>query len=271
LPNDYSQTLPLVIGHRGASALAPENTLIAFETALADGAAGIELDVRLARDGVPVVIHDSTLRRTGLREEAVASLASSELGQIDVGSWFNRAYPQKARADYSRQFVSTLDQVFDLLSKRHIRSKIAYVEMKTDNAEDTSLELARSVVQSIKRHHLQSQVVVVSFNLRAVAHIKTVESFITTGASFEPLRHPLKIFRGQPIVTDALECGASQILLHRLVATRCLLELAAENQLRPVIWTVDDPRWVRRRASFSIYAVITNNPGEMTRAIAGND
>ena len=156
MPNDYSQTLPLVIGHRGASALAPENTLIAFETALADGAAGIELDVRLARDGVPVVIHDSTLRRTGLREEAVASLASSELGQIDVGSWFNRAYPQKARADYSRQFVSTLDQVFDLLSKRHIRSKIAYVEMKTENGR-TVLNIERPILDPM------ATVVVVEF------------------------------------------------------------------------------------------------------------
>ena len=58
-------TAPLIIGHRGASAVAPENTMAAFREAIAVGSDGIEFDVRLTRDGVPVVIHDSTLHRTG--------------------------------------------------------------------------------------------------------------------------------------------------------------------------------------------------------------
>ena len=58
-------TTPLIIGHRGASAVAPENTMAAFGEAIDVGADGIEFDVRLTRDGVPVVIHDGTLRRTG--------------------------------------------------------------------------------------------------------------------------------------------------------------------------------------------------------------
>lgn len=63
LPQAIAKTKPLIIGHRGASELAPENTLAAFKRALTDGAAGVELDVRLASDGVPVVIHDANLRR----------------------------------------------------------------------------------------------------------------------------------------------------------------------------------------------------------------
>ncbi len=83
--------LPLIIGHRGASALAPENTLAAFRRAIADGADGIEFDVRLARDGVAVVIHDATLERTGLLKRRVANLTADELQAIDVGSWFRRS------------------------------------------------------------------------------------------------------------------------------------------------------------------------------------
>lgn len=68
---DISSTvLPLIIAHRGASALAPENTLAAFKRAIDDGAEGIEFDVRLTRDGVPVVIHDATLERNGRRKAA---------------------------------------------------------------------------------------------------------------------------------------------------------------------------------------------------------
>ena len=78
-------TRPLNIAHRGGAGLRPENTLAAFSRALDDGADGIELDVRLARDGVPVVIHDGTLQRTGLTPDQVARMTSDELARIDVG------------------------------------------------------------------------------------------------------------------------------------------------------------------------------------------
>jgi len=82
---------PLIIGHRGASAVAPENTMAAFREAIAAGCDGIEFDVRLTRDGVPVIIHDSTLRRTAGLAARVADLTWAELEQVDVGSWFARA------------------------------------------------------------------------------------------------------------------------------------------------------------------------------------
>ena len=69
-------TLPLIIGHRGASALAPENTLAAFALAIQEGADGIEFDVRLSRDRAPVVVHDATLELTGLVNRLVGELTS---------------------------------------------------------------------------------------------------------------------------------------------------------------------------------------------------
>ena len=71
--------MPLIIAHRGASAHAPENTLAAFRRAVEAGADGIELDVRLARDGVAVVFHDSSLKRTAGRDDKLAHYTSSEL------------------------------------------------------------------------------------------------------------------------------------------------------------------------------------------------
>jgi glycerophosphoryl diester phosphodiesterase len=92
---------PLIIAHRGASALAPENTLAAFRRAIADGAEGIEFDVRLAKDNVPVVIHDADLKRVGARNGSVGEYTSAELGKIDVGSWFNRQKPEKANERFA--------------------------------------------------------------------------------------------------------------------------------------------------------------------------
>jgi glycerophosphoryl diester phosphodiesterase len=231
---------------------------------LTDGAAGIELDVRLAGDGMPVVIHDADLRRTGLREGIIANMTSRALGQTNVGSWFNSTRPQHARAEYDHQIVPTLAQVFDLFSKRSNRSALIYVEMKTDKAEDTFVELAAVVAQLVNDRNLQRRVVVVSFNLKALTRIKRIDPGIITGALFEPRRNAVKTIRKHPMITAALDCGAEQILLHRLVATRRLVDLAGKNHLRPVVWTVDDVRWMRR---FGIHALISNNPAEMTSPI----
>ena len=77
---------PLIIAHRGASAVAPENTIAAFEAAIAAGADGIEFDVRLTRDGVPVVIHDETLYRTHGVRRRVGDMTLSELNKSNVPS-----------------------------------------------------------------------------------------------------------------------------------------------------------------------------------------
>lgn len=231
--------------------------------ALDAGAAGIELDVRLSSDGVPVVIHDANLRRTGELEEIVAATTSSDLQLVNVGSWFNRAHPELARDEYRAQTVPTLAQVFDLFSLRTNLSKIVYVEMKSDQADETYVDLARAVAQTIKADRMNARVVVVSFNLRAVAEIKLIDSSITTGALFEPRRNPVESMRKHPLISAALACGADEILFHRLIATRRLVDLATENNLRSVVWTVDDPQWLRRRSDRGIHAVITNKPAEM--------
>jgi len=140
---------PLVIGHRGASAFAPENTLAAFERALADGADGIEFDVRLARDGVPVVVHDSTLRRTARIDASIAALSSSDLSAIDVGSWLNRRHPTRAASVYERETVPTLVRVFETIAPR---CRLLYVELKCEAGETTSL--VERAVAAVRAHEM---------------------------------------------------------------------------------------------------------------------
>ncbi|MCS7002484.1 MAG: glycerophosphodiester phosphodiesterase, partial [Dehalococcoidia bacterium] len=77
----------LLIGHRGASGVAPENTLPAFDQAVRDGADAIECDVRLTKDGTPVLLHDETLARTGNDRRALADLTFAEARAVDVGYW----------------------------------------------------------------------------------------------------------------------------------------------------------------------------------------
>ena len=255
---------PLIIGHRGASAHAPENTHAAFERAFDGGADGIEFDVRLARDGVPVCIHDATLRRTALREGVVEALDSAELSTLDAGTWFNRRDPSSARDDFTRERVPTLSAVFESFGER---ARVLYVEMKCD-APALGPPLARAVVELTRAHGLAERVVVKSFAHALVAEAKRLAPEIRAAALFDrnwsrPLVSPRRI------VADAARCGADEISLHRSLLRRATVEEARRRGFGVVVWTVDTPFWLRRARSLGLRAVITNRPAEMRAALDG--
>lgn len=248
---------PFIIGHRGASRVAPENTLAAFRRALDDGADGIEFDVRLARDRVPVIIHDDTLRRTALIEGRVATLTSIELGEIDVGTWFNLRHPRRARAEYRRERLPTLAVAFEMVKERGAR---LYVEMKCAPHEASAL--ARAVATLINEHSFAGRAVVESFNLDSIAEIKRIDSSLRTAALFEPkLSRPLPSMLN--IIARAEACGADELALHRTLATRRIVEEAQRRGMSTVVWTADRPAWIGRARAYGINAIITNDPAAM--------
>lgn len=250
---------PLIIGHRGASAHAPENTLVAFARAFEAGADGIEFDVRLARDHVPVVIHDADLRRTGLREGAVAALSSIELSEMDVGAWFNGRHPARAREEFAGVSVPTLSQVFEMYGG----DRLLYVEMKCEAREMHAL--AAEVVALVNSHSVIDRVVVKSFTLDALKEIKRLNPSIRTAALFER-----KLSRPTPsprrIIEQTLAGGANELSLQRTLASQRILNEALRRGLKTVVWTVDDPDWIERARRDGVHALITNDPALMRRS-----
>ena len=252
----------LIIGHRGASAHAPENTLAAFDLALQEGADGIEFDVRLARDRVPVVIHDPTLRRTAPRDGLVESLPSEEMRSLDAGTWFNRRNPAHAQVRFARERIPTLAEVFDRFGSR---AHVLYVEMKCD---DPSLHapLARAVVELVHEHRLTDRVVVKSFEHALVSEAKRLAPEIRAAALFDrKWSRPLLPAAG--IIADASRCGADEISLHRSLLRRATVEAARAAGFDVIVWTVDTPFWLRRALALGLRAVITNRPAEMLAAL----
>jgi glycerophosphoryl diester phosphodiesterase len=258
-----TKTSSLIIGHRGASAIAPENTLSAFARAVRDGADGIELDVRLSRDSVPVVIHDATLPRTRLRKRFVARMTLAQLKQTDLGSWFNQRHPDLARLEYTRQTIPTLDEVFQLLANQAPKRFVIYVELKCGYSRKRNEELANATVAAVQRHGLKDQAILISFNLRAVAKIKQLDSSLRTGALFgqpNAVKSPLRI------VQQAVACDADEILLNHRVASQKLIAAANARDLTTIIWTVDDLAWVSRAKAWGIHALMTNDPTRFLKA-----
>lgn len=248
---------PLIIAHRGASALAPENTLAAFERAIRDGAEGIEFDVQLAKDGVPVVIHDADLQRLTGKKGLVSSKTSQELQTLDVGSWFNAAYPKKADERFSRERIPTFLQTLEFLENYE---GLIYVEMKCRKAETEAL--VRAVCKNIEQTNLSARIVLKSFNLSALVEARNLLPEVRRAALFSP--KVLTVVRKRKhILQKAEQCGANEISMHYSLATKRLVERAKNKGLATIIWTADNSIWIKRAFDLGIYAVITNNPARL--------
>jgi glycerophosphoryl diester phosphodiesterase len=220
---------PLIIGHRGASAVAPENTIAAFQAAIDAGADGVEFDVRLSRDGVPVIIHDDTLQRTvGLRKR-VADLTAEELREVAVPS---------------------LRDLFELMARN---SLILYLEIKENSAE-----LSARCCELINEFAFSERVIVECFDLRV---LKQIDSSVKTAALFDS-----RLYRDRNSIEKALEVGASVIALNHRLAKPKLVEQARLAGLRVVVWTVDSPAWVALARTMQVEALITNNPARLIEA-----
>jgi len=247
---------PLIIGHRGASAVAPENTLAAFSRALDDGADGIEFDVRLSLDGVPVVIHDASLRRTGRIDRLVEELDAAELQECDVSSWFR---PGRSETKQYVGTVPTLRQVFELFQQSTAR---LYLEMKSESPDATNL--VEAVVSEIHKAQIAERVIVSSFDLDAVALVKEIDTAISTAALFEPkLSRPVSTLRRLKMISLAIQRHADEIALHHSLASPRVIRKAQESGLPVVVWTVDEVAWIQRAHRLGVKALITNNPAAM--------
>lgn len=242
---------PLIIGHRGASAVAPENTIAAFKEAIAVGADGVEFDVRLTRDRVPVVIHDGTLRRTGGLQRRVADLTWAELEQVDVGSWFDRKFAHAT--------VPSLDQLLTLFESNNL---VLNLEMKSDSASEHA-PLADACCRLINEHSLKERVILSCFDLPVLKVVKNIDSEIKTAALFEPSLSNLSVLSNERIVNQAIAVGATALALHHRLARKDLIDKAKLLGWIVAVWTVDDPGWIERGRSSGVDALITNNPAAM--------
>jgi len=219
----------LIIGHRGASAVAPENTIAAFAAAIAAGADGVEFDVRLSSDCVPVIIHDDTLQRTAGLRKRVADLTVDELREVGVPS---------------------LRELFELMAGNDL---LLYLEVK-----ESSAELSALCCRLINEFSLATRVIVECFDLKV---LRSLDPSLKTAALFEP-----RIFTDRHLVDRALEVGASVIALHHRLAKPALVEEARAAGLSVVVWTVDSPAWVALARTMNIEALITNDPARLIEA-----
>lgn len=236
---------PLVLGHRGARHAAPENTLRAFELALAEGADGIELDVRLTRDGVPVVIHDANLTRLSGdgRRGLVEELSRDELLQVDVGR--GERVPLLA----------------DVLAWARARNCYVNVEIKAD-VRDRKRLLSAVLELLARERDAEDRLLISSFHPWFVKML---------AGRLAPLPVCWLVHEGQQLLRFAP--GWRALGARGVNPEHTLLSYAAVRRLKLAgalvnTWTVNDPILAAAYARFGVDAIISDCPGLVLGAIA---
>ncbi len=241
---------PLVYGHRGGRALRPENTLLAFDHAIACGADGLEMDVHLAADGEVVVCHDPTLDRTTNAAGAVDGRTAAELAAIDAAYRFEQggAFPYRSQG-------TGVPRLRDVLA-RHRRSRFI-VEMKRD---DPRLAVAAAAV--VRDLHLEQQVCLSAFGRTAVRAVRAIAPEIATGAALEEVRTALYRswvrWPARHVPYVALQVPESKAA-HRIVTPR-FVRAAHDAGAVVQIWTVNDEADMRRLLDWGVDALISDVP-----------
>lgn len=229
---------PLVIAHRGASTEAPENSIAAFELAIAQGADGIELDVHLSRDDQPVVIHDSTLERTTDGRGRVRDRTVRELKRLDAGGWHG--------APYQGQRIQTLQEVFERFRDR----TRFWIELK--GGSDLYRGIEERVISMIEVYDVLERALVQSFDRKALDQIRSLNpevqlGVLTADTPIEALIRSGTVIRA--ICPDA-----------RLVTEKALGEIRQAG-LDCYVWTVNEPAHMDRLVDWGVTGIITDRPG----------
>jgi glycerophosphoryl diester phosphodiesterase len=235
-----------ILGHRGASADFPENTMEAFLGAIAQRADGVELDVMRCATGELVVCHDEWLDRlTGLHWEVLTS-PWWKLKKVDVGT----------RLGFAPARMPLLDEVFDALPQ----SAAVNVEIKCDTTSDHGLSVA--VGEKLTERRLGDRVFVSSFNPLCLVRLAQAYPRLRRGFLLDPDRAWLpQAFGWLPVVArTSVHPHFSQVTPERVNRWHA-------QGLEVAVWTVDDVDEARRLRALGVEWLITNQPGELRRQL----
>jgi glycerophosphoryl diester phosphodiesterase len=250
-----SPPVPLVIAHRGDSAHRPENTLASFASALELGAAVVEFDVHLSRDGEVIVIHDPTVDRTTDGHGMVKRLDLADIRQLSAG------YSTRFGSTYAGERVPTLAEVLGLLRER----AQAMIEIKPEAVtDDADGGIEAHVIEAVRRAGMEKDVALISFDRRALLRCRTLAPEILRGHLFE------KGAVGE-MLAGAAEVGSELIMPEKHLLSTELCDRAREAGVKAATWVVDDVEEMRRLLPLELYGVASNRPADIMEALQALD
>jgi glycerophosphoryl diester phosphodiesterase len=258
--------LPIVIGHRGSAGTAPENTLESFSAALANGAAILETDAHLTRDGVPVLIHDDDVDRVSDGSGRVTRMTLEELSRLDFGHRFTpdggATWPRRGRgvriATLAEALEAFPDARFNIELKEEVEGLVERcvdVVAKAGREEKTLLTAGSDGLMQHLRRHLAStgaRIAVGASAADVLAFVRTALDGTPPPAGPMALQIP-ESFGGRPLVT------------------RELVDHAHAYGIHVHVWTINEPDEMNRLLDLGVDGLVTDFPGRMVEVVSARN
>lgn len=226
-----------IVAHRGASRSAPENTLAAIRAAIMSGADGVEIDVRLTRDGEAILMHDPDLLRTTGDPRPVAHCLFTDLASLEAGSWFG--------PDYVGEPIPRLDEALAASATAQI------INLDVKSEPGSSAELAHRVAAAVMASTAAQHCWISSTDPLVLSQCHEHTPDLPIGRLIEDPKTPW-----QPD-------GISFLSVREDLIDTELVQRAAERRLQVWAWTVNDPWRALELSRIGVAIVITDMPAQL--------
>ena len=230
----------LRIGHRGASGLAPENTIAGIKKALEIGVDGVEFDARASKDGELVLMHDEKVDRTTDGAGFVRDLTFEQIRKLDAG--------MKFREKFAGERVPAMKEALQLLNG--VKGKTTFIEIKQEGIEE-------KVHEALKAAGMRDNVYVISFHRASVRISREINKKIKTGLITEKpedLRY-------------ALELKADIFCLNHAEADREIADAVHKHKMLLNVWTMNDPGEIRQMIGIGADMLTSDFPDMLNRLL----
>ncbi|SFA72483.1 glycerophosphoryl diester phosphodiesterase [Lentibacillus halodurans] len=228
-----------IFAHRGASKDAPENTMAAFHLAYEQGADGIETDVHLTKDHIPVLMHDERINRTTNGAGYIKDYTLGQLQELNAGSWFS--------PEFARSRIISLEEFLEWIQDKPLYLNI---ELKNNNIDYNQLE--HIVYDRILDYHLLHRTTLSTFNPTSVRRLKYLNR--TIGVAL------LTSKRYKNIVTAAKDLGANAIHIKYRLLNQLLVDQCHQENIAIRVFTVNKPQHMLRSFSMGCNGIFTDVP-----------
>lgn len=230
-----------VQAHRGASAIAPENTIAAFRAAAQAGAKWVELDVALSADGTLVVIHDDSVDRTSSGSGSLGALTHAEIAELDAGSWFDPRFANEP--------IPTLAQTITALGELGLS---ANVEIKQHAHHKSLDQLVRAVQTEIAKRDPATRIMISSFDAACLKAMHALEPELEMAMLWVEIPPDWE--------QQLAAIPATTIHMHYKAVSIGLLEHMRERGIKVRVWTCNDPMQLVSFWDAGLTGVITDHP-----------
>ncbi|MBQ6379975.1 MAG: hypothetical protein IJJ41_00040 [Clostridia bacterium] len=249
--------MSLILGHRGASAYAPDNTRSAFELAVQQGADGVETDIHLTKDGIPVIQHNYEIDRNSNGKGYVEQMTYDELLQYDFGSWKGE--------QFKGEKILSLDEALEIAQR-----SMSLINLELKQTMHFNSPIVEKTIEAVKKHKMVDRVMLSSFDYALLQKAQLLCPEMLIAALYDEAEVK------QNNIEEILKDPASYIsnlgfdFANPHIDYLCeegIVEKFTQKGIGVTVWTVDKPYIAQMCVKRGVKCIITNKPKVICKAV----